>query len=68
MALGSGFDNWALPHGSRGALHDPEEPFDASWDGNSRLVPELEALTFVSARRDFANWPARFAEQPVLHH
>src|ERR1700760_2632209 len=39
---------WALVHGSRGTFHDPEEPFDASWDRNRRLVLEAEALGFES--------------------
>jgi alkanesulfonate monooxygenase len=42
------FGIWALVHGSRGAFHDPEEPFDASWDRNRRLVLEAEALDFDS--------------------
>jgi alkanesulfonate monooxygenase len=42
------FGIWALVHGSRGALQDPEEPFDASWDRNRRLVLEAEALGFES--------------------
>jgi alkanesulfonate monooxygenase len=42
------FGVWALVHGSRGTFHDPEEPFDASWDRNRRLVLEAEALGFES--------------------
>jgi alkanesulfonate monooxygenase len=42
------FGIWALVHGSRGALQDPEEPFDASWDRNRRLVLEAEALGYES--------------------
>jgi len=34
------FGIWALVHGSRGALHDPDEPFDASWARNKNLVLE----------------------------
>lgn len=37
---------WALAHGSRAALHDPDEPFDASWDRNETLVLEVEALGY----------------------
>ncbi len=42
------FGIWALVHGSRGALQDPEEPFDASWERNKRLVLAAEALGFDS--------------------
>jgi alkanesulfonate monooxygenase len=42
------FGIWALVHGSRGALQDPDEPFDASWDRNRRLVLEAEALGYDS--------------------
>ncbi|HUC18030.1 MAG TPA: LLM class flavin-dependent oxidoreductase [Acetobacteraceae bacterium] len=42
------FGVWALVHGSRGALHDPDEPFDASWERNERLVLAAEALGFDS--------------------
>ena len=37
---------WALVHGNRGALNDPEEPFDASWERNKNLMLEAEALGF----------------------
>jgi alkanesulfonate monooxygenase len=37
---------WALVHGNRAALNDPDEPYDASWDRNRRLVLEAEALGF----------------------
>jgi alkanesulfonate monooxygenase len=42
------FGIWALVHGNRAALQDPEEPYDASWDRNRRLVLEAEALGFDS--------------------
>ena len=42
------FGIWALVHGSRAAMQDPEEPYDASWDRNRRLVLEAEALGFHS--------------------
>ena len=42
------FGIWALVHGSRAALQDPEEPFDASWERNQRLVQAAEALGFDS--------------------
>jgi len=45
---GARFGIWALVHGSRGALHDPDEPFDASWARNKNLVLEAEALGFDS--------------------
>src|SRR5258708_24430414 len=38
----------ALVHGSRAALQDPDEPYDASWDRNRRLIQEAEALGFDS--------------------
>ena len=37
---------WALVHGNRGAMNDPEEPYDASWDRNKGLVIEAEALGY----------------------
>jgi alkanesulfonate monooxygenase len=42
------FGIWALVHGSRGAFHDPEEPFDASWPRNRALVLEAEALGYAT--------------------
>jgi alkanesulfonate monooxygenase len=42
------FGIWALVHGSRGALQDPDEPLDASWARNRRLVLEAEALGYDS--------------------
>ena len=42
------FGVWALVHGSRAALQDPDEPYDASWDRNLRLVQEAESLGFDS--------------------
>jgi alkanesulfonate monooxygenase len=42
------FGIWALVHGSRGAFQDPDEPLDASWDRNRRLVTEAEALGYDS--------------------
>jgi len=43
------FGVWAAVHGSRGALQDPDEPFDASWARNKKLVLEAEALGYDSA-------------------
>jgi alkanesulfonate monooxygenase len=40
------FGIWALVHGSRAARQDPEEPFDASWERNRKLVLEAERLGF----------------------
>jgi alkanesulfonate monooxygenase len=37
---------WALVHGNRAAHHDPEEPYDASWERNRELVLEAEALGY----------------------
>lgn len=42
------FGIWALVHGSRAALQDPEEPYDASWERNKRLILEAERLGFDS--------------------
>ncbi len=42
------FGIWALVHGSRAALQDPDEPYDASWDRNRKLVIEAEKLGFDS--------------------
>jgi alkanesulfonate monooxygenase len=42
------FGIWALVHGNRGAFQDPDEPLDASWDRNRRLVLEAEALGYDS--------------------
>ncbi|MCR0984880.1 LLM class flavin-dependent oxidoreductase [Roseomonas populi] len=37
---------WALVHGNRAALNDPEEPYDASWRRNRGLVLEAESLGY----------------------
>lgn len=37
---------WALVHGNRAALHDPEEPYDASWERNRSLILEAEQLGY----------------------
>jgi alkanesulfonate monooxygenase len=42
------FGVWALVHGSRAALQDPEEPYDASWARNRALVLEAERLGYDS--------------------
>jgi alkanesulfonate monooxygenase len=42
------FGIWALVHGSRAALQDPDEPYDASWKRNRALVLEAESLGFDS--------------------
>ncbi len=42
------FGVWAAVHGNRGAHHDPEEPYDASWERNRALVLEAEALGYDS--------------------
>ncbi len=36
----------AAVHGNRGALQDPKEPYDASWERNKALVLEAEALGY----------------------
>lgn len=43
------FGIWALVHGSRAALQDPDEPFDASWERNRNLILAAEALGYDSA-------------------
>ena len=40
------FGVWAAVHGNRGAHHDPEEPYNASWERNRTLVLEAEALGY----------------------
>ncbi|MGD9882056.1 LLM class flavin-dependent oxidoreductase, partial [Reyranella sp.] len=40
------FGIWALVHGNRAALHDPEEPYDASWERNRKLILEAEQLGY----------------------
>ncbi|MEA3085413.1 MAG: alkanesulfonate monooxygenase [Paraburkholderia sp.] len=42
------FGIWALVHGSRAALQDPDEPYDASWARNKALVLEAERLGYDS--------------------
>src|SRR5580704_5091026 len=42
------FGIWALVHGSRAALQDPDEPYDASWERNRSLVLQAEALGYDS--------------------
>lgn len=42
------FGIWALVHGSRAALQDPAEPYDASWARNKALVLEAERLGYDS--------------------
>jgi alkanesulfonate monooxygenase len=42
------FGVWAPVHGPRAAHHDPEEPYDASWERNRNLVLEAEAWGYDS--------------------
>jgi alkanesulfonate monooxygenase len=42
------FGVWALVHGSRAALQDPDEPYDASWTRNRELILQAERLGFDS--------------------
>lgn len=37
---------WALVHGNRAAMEDPEEPYDASWERNRSLILEADALGY----------------------
>ncbi|HTJ92476.1 MAG TPA: LLM class flavin-dependent oxidoreductase [Pararobbsia sp.] len=40
------FGVWALVHGSRAALQDPDEPYNASWTRNRELILEAERLGY----------------------
>jgi alkanesulfonate monooxygenase len=42
------FGIWALVSGTTGSLFHPDDPPDASWDRNRRLVQQAEALGFES--------------------
>ena len=42
------FGIWALVSGATGSLFHPQDPPDASWERNKRLVLEAEALGFDS--------------------
>lgn len=42
------FGIWALVHGNRAALQDPDEPYDASWERNRDLILSAERLGFDS--------------------
>jgi alkanesulfonate monooxygenase len=42
------FGVWAPVHGPRAAHHDPDEPYDASWEHNRKIVLEAEALGYDS--------------------
>ena len=42
------FGIWAPVHGSRAALQDPDEPYDASWERNRALVLQAETLGYDS--------------------
>ncbi len=42
------FGIWALVSGATGSLFHPDDPPDASWDRNCRLVQQAEALGFES--------------------
>jgi alkanesulfonate monooxygenase len=42
------FGIWALVHGSRAALQDPAEPYNASWERNKALVLAAERLGYDS--------------------
>jgi alkanesulfonate monooxygenase len=48
MSASIRFGIWALVHGSRAALQDPDEPYDASWERNRALVLAAEALGYDS--------------------
>jgi alkanesulfonate monooxygenase len=45
---GPRFGIWAAVHGSRAAHHDPDEPFDASWERNRDQVLLAERLGYDS--------------------
>jgi alkanesulfonate monooxygenase len=42
------FGVWAPVHGPRAAHHDPEEPYNASWEHNRDVVLQAEALGYDS--------------------
>jgi alkanesulfonate monooxygenase len=42
------FGVWAPVHGPRAAHHDLDEPYDASWEHNRKIVLEAEALGYDS--------------------
>jgi len=42
------FGVWAPVHGPRAAHHDPEEPYDASWEHNRKMVLAAEELGYDS--------------------
>lgn len=42
------FGVWAPVHGPRATYQDPDEPFDASWEHNRRVVLDAEALGYDS--------------------
>ncbi|WP_188612506.1 LLM class flavin-dependent oxidoreductase [Chelatococcus reniformis] len=42
------FGIWALVHGNRAALQDPDEPYDASFARNRALILEAESLGYDS--------------------
>jgi len=46
VTAGPRFGVWALVHGSRAALQDPDEPYDASWERNRALILEAERLGY----------------------
>jgi alkanesulfonate monooxygenase len=46
VTVGPRFGVWALVHGSRAALQDPDEPYDASWERNRNLILEAERLGY----------------------
>ena len=48
MAVGPRFGVWALVSGATGSLFHPEDPPDASWARNKRLILQAEALGFDS--------------------
>ena len=47
-AISPRFGIWALVAGATGSFHHPEEPPDATWERNKRLVLEAEALGYDS--------------------
>ena len=44
------FEIWARQHGSRAARQDPDEPHDAGWARNSKLVLQAKALGYEVRR------------------
>lgn len=57
------FGVWAPVNGTWASFHHPDDPVDASWERNKRLVQEAEALGFVTtlvAQQTINPWGDQF--------